>query len=164
MAVMALNEGAQKRKALVKKAEGLTDAANRTKAVATAEMAEEQRLKEQMESRAIAVAAASGAGIDDPTMVQLIGDLNTEGEYRIMSRLFVGETEAEGLQEQSYAARREGEAALNAAYVKVVKSAISTFGGGFGGGSTPTPSSMSAVQSQPGGMEIPGYAPQGMNA
>lgn len=175
MALMALNEGAQKRKQLVAKADAFSDAANRRMATATAEMAEEQRLKEQMESRALAVAAASGAGVDDPTMVNLIGDLNAEGEYRIMARLWVGEDEAEGLRQQSYAARREGEAALNAGYVAAAKTVMSYFAkapqggaessfdtGAFGNKVTKSP--MSAVQVQPGGMEVPGYAPQGANA
>lgn len=138
MALMALNEGAQKRKQKVLEAEGLDAAANRVMATTTAEMAEEERLKEQMESRAIAVAASSGAGVDDPTIVQLIGDLNAEGTYRIMARLWVGEDKAEGLRYASDAARREGESALNASYVKAaqtVMSGVSGMGGGASGSS-----------------------------
>lgn len=176
MALMALNDGAQKRKMKMAESEGLHDAANRKMAATTAKMEEERRLKEHMEGRALAVAAASGAGIDDPTMVNLIGDLNAEGEYRILSALYVGQDEAEGLRQQSMNAFREGQYALQAGYMNAAKTVMSAFGGGAKApasskgfdtgafGNKVTSSSMSAVQAQPGGMEIPGYAPGGANA
>jgi len=161
MALMALNEGAQKRKQLVAKADAFSDAANRRNAAMTAEMAEEIKNKLRMESRAIAVAAASGAGVDDPTIVNLIGDLNAEGEYRVMSRLYVGEDEAEGLRQQSYAATREGEAALNAGYVGAVKSVMSLWGGKP---TTPAsaPSGHEAVRAIHGGTGAMGTSAQGL--
>lgn len=133
MALMSLNEGAQKRKQHVAAAEGLSDAANREMAATTADMAEAKIEKEKMESRAIAVAAASGGGVDDPTMVNLIGDLNAEGEYNVMARLYVGEDKAEGLRFGADQQRKEGEAALNASYVKAAKTVMSGIGGGAGG-------------------------------
>lgn len=128
MAVAALNEGAQKRKLLNAEADALHDAANRRGATATADMAEEQRLKEHMEGRALAVAANSGAGVDDPTMVKLIGDLNAEGTYRVMSTLWVGMDEVTGIRDQEMAKRAEGEAALNAGYVKAATTVMSQYG------------------------------------
>lgn len=133
MALMALNEGAQKRKQHVAAAEGLSDAANREMAATTADMAEATTEKKKMESRAIAVAAASGGGIDDPTIVNLIGDLNAEGEYNVMARLYVGEDKAEGLRQSSYEQRAEGEAALNAGYMKAATTVMSLFTGGAAG-------------------------------
>jgi len=128
MAVSALNEGAQKRKQLRGEGDALRDAANRKMAATTADMAELQRQKEYVESQAIAVAAASGGGIDDPTIVNLIGDLNAEGEYRVMTKLYTGSDEAAGLRYQSEAAYAEGEAALNAGYVNAAKTVMSSYG------------------------------------
>ncbi len=150
-ALSSLNEGAQKRKVKMAEADALGDAANREMAATTAEMAEEQRLKEQMESRAIAVAAASGAGVDDPTMVNLIGDLNAEGEYRIMSRLWVGSTEAEGMRYQAEVARKEGEAALQSGYLNAAKTVMSGYGS-FGQMGAEAKSQFGAVKSKFSGM------------
>lgn len=126
-ALLSLNEGAQVRKQKMQEANALEDAAGRKMAATTAQMEEDARLKAHMESRAIAVAAAGGGGVDDPTVVNLIGDLNAEGEYRILSSLYVGQSEATGLREQAYAARREGNAALNAGYVKGLTTVMSHF-------------------------------------
>lgn len=132
MSLLALNEGAQKRKMKMQEAEGLTEAANRKMAATSAKMEEAKEVKERMESRALAVAAASGGGIDDPTMVNLIGDLNAEGEYRVLSTLYVGQDEAEGLRAQAEARSREGEAALNTGYVNAAKTVMSLWTGGKG--------------------------------
>ena len=168
MAVSALNKGAQERKMAYREAEGLRDAANRRKAAATAEVSEGQRLKEHMYSRALAVAAASGGGTD-AGVTNLLGDLNAEGDYRILSKLYVGADEAEGLQFQSEQAMRAGDAALEAGYVKAATTVLSAYGSGaFAGTSAPAVSSasaaMKATRAQPGGMEIPGYAMGALNA
>ena len=114
-------------------AEGYRDARNRRMAAATREMQEEERRKEFMHSRAIALAAASGAGVDDPTMVKLLGDLNAEGEYRVMSKLWAGQDDAAGLQFRAEAAEREGDTAIELAPLNIVTSALSAYGaaGGF---------------------------------
>ncbi len=130
MAVMAagqLIKGAKAKKLKEAEAVAYRDAAMRRKAVAHREMAEEERKKDFIYSRAVAVAAFSGAGVDDPGMVALLGDLNAEGEYRILSRLYAGENEAEGLLFRAEAARREGQAAQDASYVSAVESAVSGY-------------------------------------
>ena len=135
MAGGQLYKGAQAKKLKEREAQGFRDAAMRRKGVAHREMAEERRKKEFMYSRALALAAFSGAGVDDPGMVTLLGDLNAEGEYRILSRLYAGENEAEGLLFRAEAARREGKAARSASYINAITSAVSAysaFGGGFG--------------------------------
>ena len=160
MAVSALNKGAQERKQAYAEAEGLRDAANRTKAAATAEVSQGQRLKEHMYSRALLVSAASGGGTD-AGVVNILGDLNAEGDYRIYSKLYVGADEATGLQYQSEQAMKAGDAAQQASYVSAAKTVISSAaGGGFGTTKMPDWD----FQDQSGGMEVPGYAPQGMNA
>jgi hypothetical protein len=127
-AIMALNEGAQKRKLKYAEAQGITEAGHRKMAATTAEMAEKIAEKERMEGRALSLAAASGGGIDDPTVVNLIGDLNAEGEYRVMSRLYVGSSEATGMYHSAEMARKEGEFALEQGYVKAATTVMSQYG------------------------------------
>ena len=67
--------------------EAYNAAANRRMAAGTREYSEAEREKEFMHSRAIALAAASGAGVDTPGMVKVLGDLNAEGQYRMFSRM-----------------------------------------------------------------------------
>ena len=133
-ALGALNKGAQDRKLAYGEAGGLRDAAMRKAAATTAEVGENERTKERMESRAIALAAFQGGGVDDPSMQTLIGDLNAEGEYRILSRLYVGMGEAAGLEFASEQAMRAGDAALNAGYVNAVTTVLSSYGSSMWGG------------------------------
>ncbi len=127
-AVMALNKG-QKDKALAYEAAGgIRDAAMRKKAATTAEVGQGKRLKETMASRAIALAAFGGGGVDDPSIQMLVGDLNAEGEYRILSRLYVGMSEAAGLEFQSEQAMRTGDAAMDQGYMNAVTTVLSKYG------------------------------------
>lgn len=126
--VMALNEGAQKRKQLRRQGDSLNEAANRRMAATTADMAEAKREKDYMASRAVAVASAQGAGLDDPTMVNVLGDLNAEGEYRIMANLYTGSSETEGIRYEAQEAYRSGEAALQSGYASAAKTLMSEYG------------------------------------
>ena len=128
-------KGWQQKKLKIEESEAIREAKNRSMAATTREMAEEERNKEYMHSRALAVAAASGGGVDDPGMVKVLADLNAEGEYRVMSKLWRGQDEAEGLIYRSEAARREGDDAFSAGIISGVTSAMSSYGGGFGGAS-----------------------------
>ncbi len=110
----------------------LREAKNRSMAATTREMAEEQRNKEFMHSRALALAAASGGGTGDPGMVKVLSDLNAEGEYRIMSRLWSGQDRAEGLIHEAEEAKKEGDSAITAGIVNAVSSAASAYAGGGG--------------------------------
>lgn len=74
--------------------------------------AEERRQKNIVQSRAQAVAAASGGGASDPTVVDLQGDLEVEGEYRALSQLYEGEERARGLIGAASAKKVEGRQAL----------------------------------------------------
>ncbi len=125
MLVAGAYKGYQAKKLKEEEAKGLQEAAVRQMAITSREMAEEIRNKELMHSRAIAVAGLSGAGTDGLT--KLLGDLNTEGEYRVMSVLWNGQNEAEGLIYRAEAARREGKAAQTAGIIDGVTSAISAY-------------------------------------
>ena len=120
-------QGKEAKKAKEREAQGLHEAAQRRRAVAQREAAEEERNKDFVYSRALAVSAASGTGTADAGVVALLGDLNAEGEYRILSRLYAGEDEAEGLDYRAEIARREGKAAETAGYINGVTSAVSSY-------------------------------------
>ena len=94
------------------------------RAVSHREAAEERRDAEFAYSRALAVAAASGAGVSDPTVVKIFADLQAEGDYRVLSRLFVGEDEAQGIEYSAEAARREGKARKRAHRLTALSTAI----------------------------------------
>lgn len=120
----ALNGGAQARKIKMQEAQALREAGHRKMATTTADVSELKRKKELMHSRAIAVAAASGGGVDDPGMVKVLGDLNAEGQYNVLARLYTGSTEAMGLTHQSEQAIRDGDAAMNASYLKAATTVL----------------------------------------
>jgi hypothetical protein len=70
---------------------------------------EENRKADLVSSRAKAVGAASGAGSLDPTMVDILGGIETEGAYRAATALAQGEDRALG-QEYSAVLSRAGAA------------------------------------------------------
>ncbi len=55
---------------------------------------EELRQARLLESRGLALAAASGAGASDPTTVKILSDISGEGAYRAASALYEAEAEA----------------------------------------------------------------------
>jgi len=151
MLVAGAYKGYQAKKLKEEEAKGLQEAAVRQMAITSREMAEEIRNKELMHSRAIAVAGMSGAGTDGLT--KLLGDLNTEGEYRVMSVLWNGQNEAQGLQYRAEAAEREGKAAQTAGIIDGITSAVSAYVG-MGGKGGPSGTSATA-NTAPGTMYSP---------
>ena len=88
--------------------------AGQSKAAAQREALEQRRAAALIASRALAVAAASGAGASDPTVVDLIGQIYAEGNYRSALALYEGEEQARSY-EVSAAARRVGGASAASA-------------------------------------------------
>jgi len=74
--------------------------------------AEERRQSELVASRALAVAASSGAGVTDPTVVRLIAQTKGEGVYRANLALYEGETRARQLRLQAVGLNIEGSNAI----------------------------------------------------
>ncbi|KKL80869.1 hypothetical protein LCGC14_2000440 [marine sediment metagenome] len=95
------------------------------RAVGHREAAEEQRNAELAYSRALSIAAASGAGVSDPTVVKLFADLQAEGDFRVLSRLFVAEDEAQGIEYRSEVAQREGRARRRLGQFSALSTAVS---------------------------------------
>lgn len=72
--------------------------------------AEQQRQIRLMNSRALALAAASGAGATDPTIVKIISNNAGEGAYRAALSLYKGEERARAMRME--AAARDFDASL----------------------------------------------------
>lgn len=77
-------------------------------ASAQREMLNERRRKELVVSRAQALAAFGGGGVNDPTVQNIIGDLEGEGAYREAIALYQGEEEARKLEYAAGLSRLEG--------------------------------------------------------
>jgi hypothetical protein len=160
-AVAAVGQGVaayKKSQYHTKQAKASMEAKNRRMAAATREAAEERRRAQFIRSRARAVAAFSGGGTD-AGMVKVFADLAAEGEYRVLSRVWQGQNDAQGLIAQSEA---NFKAARDAKVMGVFNSITSAFAAysGAGGGANPNPgagatnfSSSSAPQMSP----IQGY-------
>lgn len=89
---------------------------------------EQRRTARLASSRATALAAASGGGATDPTILNILGDIHTEGEYNALSALFGGEERARGLEMGAAAKVVEGKSAKQASII----SAGSTLSTGIG--------------------------------
>ncbi len=82
--------------------------AGRVLAIAQRRAIEERRVGDIAASRALAVAAASGGGVSDPTVVKLLADTKGEAFYRASVALYEGEAEARQLRLEAQARRLEG--------------------------------------------------------
>lgn len=89
--------------------------AGQVQAAAQQEGLEERRKAKLLASRALAVGAAGGGGVADPSMVNLIGDIEGEGAYRQAAALYRGGQDALRLTEGAGVKRREGELAERSA-------------------------------------------------
>ena len=77
-------------------------------ASAQRDMLEERRRKELVVSRAQALAAFGGGGVSDPTVQNIIADLDSEGAYREAVALYQGKESARQLHQSADLARLEG--------------------------------------------------------
>lgn len=120
----AIYGGVQAKRAADAKKHQLEDQAAFEKAAGQRRAIEERRASQFARSRALAVAGASGAGVGDPTVANLLADLQTEGEYRALTQLFTGDETALGLQDQATAAGREGKAAQIGSYASATETVL----------------------------------------
>lgn len=93
--------------------------------------AEQRRQARLLQSRALAVAASSGGGASDPTVVNILSRLEGEGEYRSLVALYEGEESARSKEMQAIAKRKEAKnvkkAALFSAAGKVLEGASTMY-------------------------------------
>ncbi len=81
-------------------------------ALAQRQAMEEVRVADYAASRALAVAAASGAGVSDPTMVRILSNFKGEGAYRASLALYEGEERARQFRVAAMSERLGGSGAL----------------------------------------------------
>lgn len=98
---------------------------------------DERRDADLAASRALALAAASGGGADDPTVVNNIAKISGEGEYRALTALYNGDVEARQMEQDAIARRKEAKNVKRAGYLEAagtIISAGSSLSGRFKGG------------------------------
>jgi hypothetical protein len=121
----ALYGGKQEKEAGKEEAERLRKRGIARRAEAGAAAREELRQGRLVKSRAQAVAAAGGGNLSDPSLVNLMGDLEGETQYRALVRMFEGADEAEGLNEVAFAREKEGKALATSSYLRGANSVLS---------------------------------------
>jgi len=109
-----LTAGESKQKAAEFEAKQLRQAAGQTKAMSQIAAAEEIRVAKLKQSRALAVAAASGGSATDPNVLRIISGLAGEGELASSMQLFTGSEHARVLELQAAGAEYSGYEVRNA--------------------------------------------------
>lgn len=84
----------------------------------------ERRKARNLMSRARAVAAASGAGVSDPTVIDQITDIETQGEVNALNAMYSGNTAARGFRQGAAIARNEADASQTAGYLGAASTAL----------------------------------------
>jgi hypothetical protein len=98
--------------------------ANQAQVEAQAEAAKDRRRAKLVRSRALAVAGASGAGVSDPGVSDILSDIETEGEMNALTALASGDYLARGLRSGADTARRESSAYRSAGYTSGAATAL----------------------------------------
>lgn len=104
-------------------AEQLRQNATQEQAAAQRKAAEERRKGRFIQSRAMAVAGASGAGVTDPTVVDVLSDLEAEEMFRSSLALFSGDERARQLRTAANARAYTG-ASTQRAYNQAARSSL----------------------------------------
>lgn len=101
-----------------RRADALDIRAGQERAAGQRAAIEQRRQGRFVESRARALAAGSGAGASDPTIVNILGDIGAETEIRALDRLFQGEEAARGSEVSAEFERARGRGELFAGQVE----------------------------------------------
>lgn len=104
----AANTGLAQQKASEFEAQQLEQNAGQAQAASQRSAIEELRKSMLLQSRAIAVAAASGGGALDPTVMALVGNLSKEGQLAAETQIYGGDERARAMRNQAKASRYEG--------------------------------------------------------
>lgn len=92
--------------------------AGQERAVSQRQSIEQRRQAGLANSRVTAVAGASGAGVTDPTVLNIEGDNAATGEYNALTALYQGEEKARGLEMGATSKVYEGQQARQASLFK----------------------------------------------
>lgn len=86
---------------------------------------EKRRQYDILQSRALAIAGASGAGALDPDVLNIIGGLNAEGERAFGAELYNARSNVNAMDSQAAATRYQGQQSQTAGYVRGAATALS---------------------------------------
>lgn len=115
-------QGVKAKQAANTEADQLENLAGQEQAGAQRAAHQERHEATLVQSRARAVAAASGGGVTDPTVQDIMADIGTEGEYRALTQLYSGDERALELKAQALATRKSGKAAQQAGFLTAASS------------------------------------------
>lgn len=121
----AIKQGQDQQQQAQAQALALRNQANADAAASQRQAEETRRQTGYVLSRAQALAASSGAGATDPTVVNLEGNIAGRGEYNALTQLYEGNISEGNLNSQAEAARNAGRATARAGVLKGVTTALS---------------------------------------
>ena len=127
-ATAAIKQGEAQQQAAKYQAKQEQAAAGQAAAIAEREAAVKQQKGDVLQSRLRAVAAASGAGATDPTVLDLSSQLDANTEYDVASSLYEGQSRSLAFQNQARMTRYEGQQAATAGVVRGTSSILGTAG------------------------------------
>lgn len=127
-------EGQQRKAAANAEATVLESNATQAVAVAQRNMIDTQRVAKLTESRAQALAAASGGGATSPTALKVVADIAREGSYNSAKALYQGEESARLMRLQAYEKRVGGEFSVTEGNLRGSAAEFSSFGTALGQG------------------------------
>lgn len=108
-------------------AQAMTVRAGEERAASQREAIDRSREAKLVMSRQQAVAAASGGGAADPTVVNLMAGVAARGDYNSATALYEGETKGRGLEYQATLTRMQGRQAMFAGFINGASSILSGF-------------------------------------
>lgn len=111
-------QGKAEKEAAYFEAEQMRDAANQAAGMAQRQAEQERHNAMLMASRAIAVAAASGAGVTNPTVNRILQDIDKQGMLQSEYRLYEGSEQERKLRLSAGVREWEGDQAEKGAFVK----------------------------------------------
>ncbi len=108
--------------------------ATETRAIGQRQRDEERRAGERLSSRARAVAAGSGAGVYNPTVLDIVGDIAEQSAFNQAAITFQHESKARGLEQSAIFERQKGAFAAQAGQGAFAGSILASAGIGAAGG------------------------------
>ena len=114
----ARDEGKARKALAFDQARQLEQRAGVTRGASQRAAVRELDVAENIQSRALALAAASGGGVTNPTVLNILADIQAEGEYRSLTQIFTGEDEARGMEAQARSLRNTGSALARSGNLK----------------------------------------------
>lgn len=120
----SVQQGRNQQKLLNQQAEQREEDAKAAQAEAQRESLIERKKAKNLMSRARAVAGASGAGSSDPTVTNILTNIETQGEVNALNALHSGNAQASGLRSGAAMARSEGQAYRSASYMDAASTGL----------------------------------------